>query len=149
MSDELRFEADMAEWDLGALQGHDRPGKPSPFVCPNCQGDLWEIHQDGQFRFRCRTGHAWSPLTLLAGKSEMLDTTLNEAFRALKEKLHLTQRLARRARETGNRAGAEHYEREACNVEQCARTIWEILNRLRTINPVERSEEGQGEEKRG
>src|SRR5207248_6751500 len=120
-----------------ALKGADRPGKPSPFVCPNCQGDLWEIGAGNGTHFRCRTGHAWSPLSLVAGQSEKLDTILNEAFRALKEKLHLSQRTARRSREYGNPQAAEHYQREADNAEQYARAVLQMLLNVRKIAPPE------------
>ena len=102
--DDLKFEAAMVEWDLDSLEGNGRPGKPSPFVCPNCKGSLWETEDGDQFRYRCRTGHAFSPLSLLTSQAEALDETLNEAFRALKEKHHLSLRLARRAR-TGRNPG--------------------------------------------
>ena len=41
-----------------SLQEDDRPGKPSPFSCPDCGGVLWEIDEGEMVRYRCRVGHA-------------------------------------------------------------------------------------------
>lgn len=35
-------------------------GELSLFTCPTCHGNLWETRENGFFRFRCRTGHAFS-----------------------------------------------------------------------------------------
>lgn len=37
---------------------------PSPFVCPDCHGGLWEIADAQPRRFRCHTGHAFTIRTL-------------------------------------------------------------------------------------
>jgi two-component system chemotaxis response regulator CheB len=137
VSDELKWEAKMAAWDLEALEGEDRPGKPSPLTCPSCKGNLWELDDNGYTRYRCRTGHAWSPLSLLAGQSDSLDTVLNEAFRALKEKLHLVQRMAHQARKRGNQPGAEHYEREAASIDRYAQALWQVLTEISRAAPDE------------
>ena len=66
MPDDMDLEAEMAEFDLQAIQGDERPGTPSGFACPDCEGVLWEIQDGEMVRFRCRVGHAWSPTSLLA-----------------------------------------------------------------------------------
>jgi two-component system chemotaxis response regulator CheB len=126
--DELKSQAAMAEWDLEALQSEHCARVPSPFMCPNCKGDLGQVREGDQFRFHGAAGHDSSPLNLPAGESEAIDTTLNEAFCALKEKLHLTERLARKARASGREGAAQHYENEAKTLNRSARTIWDILH---------------------
>jgi two-component system chemotaxis response regulator CheB len=130
-SQELRWEADMADWDLESLDDAKRPGKPSPFVCPHCRGTLWETGAPEHAHFRCRTGHAWSALTLLSSQGEALEETLNEAFRALKEKEHLTERFAKRAREHGNEQATRYYASELERFARFARTILDMLKHLR------------------
>ena len=48
--------------------GHFRAEGPlSPYTCPECHGVLVQL-QDGDFtRFRCHTGHAYSPSSILGG----------------------------------------------------------------------------------
>jgi two-component system chemotaxis response regulator CheB len=128
-ADALKWEAAVAEWDLPALDSPTRPGKPSPFTCPHCKGSLWEANDENGHRFRCRIGHSWSGLALLAGQAEAVDDALNEAFRALKEKQHLSQRLAKKARTQGNADAATHHEGEAERLGASAKNIWEMLMR--------------------
>ena len=68
MPDELEMEAEIAAFDLDAIQDEDRhPGQPSGFGCPDCGGTLWELQEGELIRFRCRVGHAWTANGLLAG----------------------------------------------------------------------------------
>lgn len=128
---DLEFEAAMAEWDPEALEGRARPGKPSPFVCPDCRGDLWEIHEKGEpVHYRCRTGHAWSPMSLRAGQAQMLDEALNEAYRALKESEHFDKRLARRAHGHASE-GSTYYAEQAKIKARSAAVLREMLMDLR------------------
>lgn len=147
VSKELAYQVAMAAWDLDALQGRDRPGRPSPFVCPNCKGDLWEAQEDNHTHFRCRTGHAFSPLTLAAQQAAALDATLNEAFRALKEKEHLEQRLANWARSANNGPGADYHEQQAKNAGRHAAILWEILLRFEDLASGPSGDEVQRQEK--
>jgi two-component system chemotaxis response regulator CheB len=142
--EELNWEAAAASWDMEALQSPERPGVPSPFTCPDCNGSLWEIETDGPLRFRCRTGHAWSPLSLLAGQAGSVEAALNEAFRTLKEKEHLELRLARRSRETRSDAGAAYHERQAGEAKHAAAVLHGLLLHLRSV-AGEVQTEGNGE----
>jgi two-component system, chemotaxis family, protein-glutamate methylesterase/glutaminase len=73
--DHMEVEVQVEGFSLEAMEG-ERPGRPSGFSCPDCNGVLWEI-QDGQLqRFRCRVGHAWSPESLLTQQSEALEAAL-------------------------------------------------------------------------
>jgi two-component system, chemotaxis family, protein-glutamate methylesterase/glutaminase len=35
-------------------------GQITHFTCPECSGTLWEVDEDGIFRYRCRAGHVYS-----------------------------------------------------------------------------------------
>jgi two-component system chemotaxis response regulator CheB len=144
VSGELNWESAAARWDLQALQSPERPGVPSSFTCPDCKGSLWEIDSGGPLRFRCRTGHAWSPLSLLAGQAGSVEAALNEAFRTLKEKEHLELRLARRSRETRSDAGAAYHERQAGEAKRAATVLHGLLMHLRSVDG-EVQPEGGGE----
>jgi two-component system chemotaxis response regulator CheB len=91
------MEPDLAEMPL-AVQGRDRPGKPSVFSCPECHGTLWELEEGGLLRFRCRVGHVYSPDSMLAAQTDEVDRALWTALRTLEERAAMAHRLAERGR---------------------------------------------------
>lgn len=87
-------------------------GKPSGFTCPDCGGSLYERPGEEPVHFRCRTGHAYSPESLLATQSDAVESALWAALRSLEENAALARRMEKRARETGSaRSGARHAQR--------------------------------------
>lgn len=127
ISPEMEVECDVSELEPDALHQSDRPGKPSGFACPDCGGVLWEISEGNLLRFRCRTGHAYSPKTLLTAQAEGLEEALWIALRALEENSALVERLAKRARDRNHNKTAEQFEAQAQSVLQRANLIREVL----------------------
>jgi two-component system, chemotaxis family, protein-glutamate methylesterase/glutaminase len=83
----------------------DAPGSPAPeeqegvvssYVCPNCGGALWEHDSGGLLHFRCRTGHTYSPGSLMDVNAVALDDALWGAYRALLERSDLARHLSER-----------------------------------------------------
>ncbi len=110
--------------------GHDpeEQGVPSDLTCPECGGSLRESRVEEVVHFRCRTGHAYSPETLLAKQDDVVEAALWAAVRSLLENAALARRMERRMGQ-GSRLhhGAEQrYERRAEEAERHA----EILRRL-------------------
>lgn len=130
VSHDMEMETDIAELELGAMQVLDnRPGTPSPFACPDCNGVLWEIDEGGVLRFRCRTGHAYSTNSLMAEQSEALEEALWNALRALEEKAALSERLAVRARDRNQNLSAKRFEAQRQFAQQRATLIRQLLLR--------------------
>jgi len=102
----------MARLDQDALDDADRPGHPSGFSCPDCQGGLFEL-PGKQVRYRCRVGHAWTGVSLLAQQDAGLEHALWMALRSLEEKAALARRMASSARQRGSERTAVHYEESA------------------------------------
>jgi len=69
-------------------------GSPTAFACPSCHGALWEFHDGDLSRYRCHTGHAFSPESMLAEQSYAIEEALYSALRALEEKATALRRLA-------------------------------------------------------
>lgn len=61
----------------------------SPFTCPECHGVLTTIHDGDLARFRCHTGHAFSPDTLMAAITEKIEDSLYSAIRGMEESIIL------------------------------------------------------------
>jgi two-component system chemotaxis response regulator CheB len=68
-------------------------GTPSPYVCPECHGGLWEINDVRPRRFRCHTGHAFTLRSLQHALASTSDEALWNAFRALEERAFVVQEL--------------------------------------------------------
>ena len=118
----------ITEFYLDAMEDPDRPGTPSVFTCPECNGVLWEVPElGGPMRFRCRVGHAYTGGTLLAEKVHSYEGALWEALRALEESANLAHRMARSARAANNLRSAERFEQQAENKEQHAGALRAML----------------------
>ena len=74
---DLELEVRMATLESDALEDEARPGKPSPYSCPDCGGVLWEIDDAGDLtRFRCRVAHSFSSETMVAAQGYQLEEAL-------------------------------------------------------------------------
>lgn len=93
-------------------------GPPTPYVCPECHGSLWETPTGKALQFRCHVGHLYSPESLLAEHNQGLENNLWSVIRTLDEQAALLRRLAQREDAPSERtrdfdARAQHCERQA------------------------------------
>jgi two-component system chemotaxis response regulator CheB len=99
---------------------------PSPFVCPDCHGGLWEIADSDPVRYRCHVGHGFSIRTLQHELWGAADDSIWDAIRALQEKSQLILRMAELHKASGD-------ERGAAALETTVKTIQEQANGLRLL----------------
>jgi two-component system chemotaxis response regulator CheB len=71
-------------------------GPPTGFICPECNGPLWETKVGRALQFRCHVGHAYSPESLLADHADGLERALWSAVRTFDEQAALLRRLKER-----------------------------------------------------
>jgi two-component system chemotaxis response regulator CheB len=71
-------------------------GLPTSFVCPECNGPLWETKPGRSLQFRCHVGHAYSPDSLLADHADGLERSLWSTMRRFDERAGLLRRLGER-----------------------------------------------------
>ena len=122
----LEMENGIAGMDREAMEGDDRPGKPSVFSCPDCGGVLWQI-EDGKYtRFRCRVGHAFSPESMLGAQADVIEEALWAAMKTLEESARLSKRLGASERERGHVWMAARFEER----EKDARSQADLIRRL-------------------
>ncbi|HVG21925.1 MAG TPA: chemotaxis protein CheB [Blastocatellia bacterium] len=140
VSDDMQQEIDIAEMELDELKDQGRPGVPSRYSCPECQGVLFEIDEEGLFRFRCRVGHAYSAETLLSEQAGELEAALWTALRSLEENVSLARRLADRMRARGNVLSAERFDERADDLQARVGVIRKVLLSQEPIIRKEREE---------
>ena len=93
----IGIEVDIARADNPLDAGVLDLGKPSNFACPECHGVLLELKEENRIRFRCHTGHAYSPDSLMADLNESIEDALWNAMRSVQESALLMQHLAEHA----------------------------------------------------
>jgi two-component system, chemotaxis family, protein-glutamate methylesterase/glutaminase len=80
--------------DINDQQKGARAGETSVYSCPECGGVLWQLEHGHAPHFRCHTGHAYAPDTLVVAMTRALEQAVFEAIRGLKEKAILLRQLA-------------------------------------------------------
>jgi two-component system, chemotaxis family, protein-glutamate methylesterase/glutaminase len=101
--------------------------EPSGFTCPDCGGSLYERPGEQPLHFRCRTGHAFSPESLLAKQSDSLEAALWAALRSLEENAAMARRMEKRAREHGNEMSRRRYERRGQEADKHSKLLRSML----------------------
>jgi two-component system chemotaxis response regulator CheB len=125
---DLEREVAMAAIDEVAHQREERYGVPSRFACPDCHGVLWDVSDGrGPLRYRCETGHAYSPGSLEEQQTEGIEGALWAALRALEDKVALARTRARHAEERGLQTFVQRFAVQEGAAEQHAAAIRALL----------------------
>lgn len=96
----------------GPIAADSLQGPSSTYTCPECGGALWELEDSGSFRFRCHTGHGFTPESLLDGQGAELEHALWSAVRVLKERAGIHEQMAERLQASSlNQLAAKYRER--------------------------------------
>src|SRR3954451_551930 len=91
----------------------------SPFICPHCNGALWEHREGNLLRYRCHMGHGFTADTLSLLQSDSVEQALWVAIRSLEEQAQLQLRLAD---QTSHNAGFSMRERFIAKAADCQHT---------------------------
>jgi two-component system chemotaxis response regulator CheB len=121
------LETTLVELDLAAVTSPEQPGPPAGLSCPDCAGGLFEIREGSLLRYRCRVGHSWGSLGLLAQQDAGLERALWMALRSLEEKVALCRRLAVSARGRGSALTAQRYDEAAADTQEATATLRALL----------------------
>ncbi len=123
----MEAEIAITAMDREAVHDEDRPGTPSGFGCPDCQGALFEIDEGSVPRYRCRTGHAYSPQALIVAQDSALEEAMWSGLRALEEQAALAMRLMERLQPVGGERLQERLERRVTESRDRAERIRRFL----------------------
>jgi two-component system chemotaxis response regulator CheB len=140
--DNLEIEVRIAKQEPGIDLDVRNLWDASSYTCPDCHGVLLQLEEGGRLRFRCHTGHAFSPDTLLATLTEAVEESLWSTVRTIEESVLLMRHLAKhtlttdanfaeeftkKAEQAQNRADVvrrailDHEELNSVRIEQAAR----------------------------
>lgn len=123
----VRLEAAVAAQEHNDMEIAERLGTISPFICPDCNGPLWEITDSGPLRFRCHTGHAFTAETMLEAQSEEAEDLLWSLLRAHQQRAAMTARLAESAE---NPRFSDELRKRAKDYERDAQTVRRMIERI-------------------
>jgi two-component system chemotaxis response regulator CheB len=107
-------------------------GPPSGFVCPECNGPLWELNEGKTTHFRCLVGHQFSPESFLVEETEALERSLWVAAKTLEERVTLLNRLAAKATSVGQTTTATSFRQKADESEEHVEVIRKMIGRLQS-----------------
>jgi two-component system chemotaxis response regulator CheB len=101
-------------------------GEPSLYACPECHGVLLQLAEGRHVRFRCHTGHAYSPESLMADMAGKTEDSLWSAVRSVQEQVILMRRLADHYGSHENGTDAESLLRRAAEMERNADMVRQV-----------------------
>jgi len=129
--DVLRLEAHLTERATQHEDWTQLPGRAVGLTCPECAGALQEIDTgEGEPRYRCRVGHAFSARDLNLSKKGQVEDGLWLAIQTLEERAQTLMNLARVDRKGGRERSATAFDARARESHAHAARLREILNRL-------------------
>ena len=126
---EIDIAARSGAFDKGILKW----GDIAPFTCPDCHGALVRFEEGNLLRFRCNTGHAFTPRSLLAGITETIEGTIGEAMHGFGEQTLMLEYLAEHSREAGHEAAAALFLGNARDSRTRAERINDLLPEQRQL----------------
>ena len=124
------------EVDRGA-SGTPQPGESSGLTCPECNGGMWELVDEGVTRYRCRVGHEYSAESFLTNQSDRVEAALWTALRALEERADVHRRMAERQHSRGLDSFGVKYEQRAEEAVGHAVTLRELIEEFARVDQEE------------
>jgi len=120
---EIHIAADNNPLKAGIL----KLGEPSVLTCPECHGTLMAIKEGSMKRFRCHTGHAFSPDSLLAALTENIEDNLWNAVRSIEESTMLLNHIGDHFAEVNKPKLAAMYFRKAREADRRSEAVRQIV----------------------
>jgi two-component system, chemotaxis family, protein-glutamate methylesterase/glutaminase len=124
---DIRLETAISAQELGSMEANQQLGQRSPFSCPECQGVLWEIEDDGLLRYRCHVGHAFTAEAVQADQSRRAEELLWSLLRNHRERAALAGRMAEREESLRHDDLADMFRYRARGYEEDAEIIRRLL----------------------
>ena len=106
---DIKKETEISERVQIGIDNLKQIGEHSLYSCPDCGGGLWQIKNNGEIRYRCHVGHAFTEDGLLSNMEISTESALWTAMRIIEERRNLLKALADKEKTKGNKAVAARY----------------------------------------
>jgi len=129
MPEEVEIELKIAKEAKPLDSGIQKLGSPSIFTCPECHGALLQLQEGDRIRFRCHTGHAFTPDSLLSEMTTEIENGLWSTIRSIQESAILMRHMAEHLKQSKNDIAAAKFLDEAAAAEHRSEIIRQtVLN---------------------
>lgn len=115
---------------VAVTEANREAGQVSAYTCPECNGTLWEVKEEGVVKLRCRVGHAYTENGYAYEKDVRIEAALWTALTALVERADFSRRVGERFRRSGQERSAKRYDDEAGKLREQAETLRVALTKL-------------------
>lgn len=126
----LRVEVRLTERAMQVDDWNQVPGEPTRFTCPECQGAIQAIEEEGDVRYRCRVGHAFSAEELIRENGSAVEESLWIALQTLQERAQMLATMAGDDRRRGWAKSADAFTARANEARQHAARLRDLLRVL-------------------
>ncbi|WP_143543956.1 chemotaxis protein CheB [Rhodopirellula sp. MGV] len=92
-SQQLLMELQFAMTVESNISAENRIGKLSPYMCPDCNGQMWRVQDSSIPRYRCHVGHAHTLLSMIEYHGDAAERMGWSMLRTLREKERLLRSL--------------------------------------------------------
>ncbi|MBV8742925.1 MAG: hypothetical protein JOZ12_14145, partial [Sinobacteraceae bacterium] len=108
----VKLEEQMAKGSGVPMSELAAVGVPSLNTCPHCNGVLLRVAGTAGPRFRCHTGHAFTPTSLLVDLDATIEDKLWQILRSIDERIILLRQLRDLASNGSDESTAQEYARQ-------------------------------------
>jgi two-component system chemotaxis response regulator CheB len=102
-------------------------GEPTTLSCPECNGPLQLMHNDGVHRYRCHVGHAYTAESLVLEQGEAVERALWSALRLMEERTLMLSRMVDEENAAGRPTAAARFEERAAEMRQHVHHLRELV----------------------
>jgi two-component system chemotaxis response regulator CheB len=127
-------ETDVSEGLVSAMRLQGVPA-PVPFICPECNGALWEVRNGEVVNYRCHVGHGFAADTLLSRQAMEIEQALWSAVRGFEERAALQKRSAER-KDVGSQEVRDRLLQSAREQQQMADVVRALLVGPQVEKPI-------------
>jgi len=130
----IELEVKIAKNDNALVAGVFERGIHTPLTCPDCHGAVIQYRDGNLIRFRCHTGHSFTPDALLYGITENVEKDLWQVMRGMEENNFVLRTLGNRLKEVGQVNEANKFFDKAEVIIHKSRKIHQLLEEVKILS---------------